>query len=96
MASTNQGNQGNQGNQSGNKDSSVNKDSSANKAQDVSSDMPGSANRASATIQPNTQRDVPSKGGKPSHESGSGQELSAEELREAARKANQTGSSEKR
>jgi hypothetical protein len=87
MASTNQGNQGNQ---SGNKDSSV------NKAQDVSSDMPGSSNRASATIPPNTQREVPSKGGKPAHESGSGQELSAEELREAARKANQSGSSEKR
>ena len=86
MASTNQGNQ------SGSKDPSANKDQSANKAPNVSTDLPGSSNRGSAAMDPNQQREMANKGGKPAQGSGTAHELTAEEAREAARKSGQSGS----
>jgi general stress protein YciG len=92
MASTNQGNQGNQSNQGGSKDPSANKDQNTDKAQNVGKDLPGSSNRGSAAMDPNQQREMANKGGKPAQESGTAHELTAEEAREAARKSGQSGS----
>ena len=80
MASSNQGNQ------------SGSKDQSANKAPNASKDLPGSSNRGSAAVDPNQQREMANKGGKPAQESGTAHELTAEEAREAARKSGQYGS----
>ena len=91
MASSNQSNQGNQGNQNVNKDSSANRDKGVDKDQAINKDLPGSSNRGSAATDPNKQREAFSKGGKPAHESGTVNELTAEEAREAARKAGQSG-----
>ncbi len=73
MASSNQG-----GNQGG-------KDQS----KDQSKDQQGTSNRGFASMDPDKQREIASKGGKAAHESGNAHEFTSEEAREAGRKGGQ-------
>lgn len=77
MASSNQGaNQGgNQGNSPGGKNQSK--------------DQGGTSNRGFASMDPDKQREIASKGGKAAHESGNAHEFTSEEAREAGRKGGQ-------
>lgn len=73
MASSNQGKD--QGNQ-GSKDQGGKEQS-------------GTSNRGFASMDPDKQREIASKGGKAAHESGNAHEFTSEEAREAGRKGGQ-------
>jgi general stress protein YciG len=49
----------------------------------------GNSNRGFASMDPEQQREIASKGGKAAHESGNAHEFSSEEAREAGRKGGQ-------
>jgi general stress protein YciG len=83
MASSNQGNQGNQG---GSKDQSQGNQS----GQSGGKEQGGTSNRGFASMDPDKQREIASKGGKAAHESGNAHEFSSEEAREAGRKGGQS------
>ena len=94
MASSNQGNQGNQGNQAnqgtqGSPGSQSNQVGSKDK--DAGKDSADTSNRGSAAMDPMKQRDSAHKGEKPAQGTSGAQELTAEEAREATRKAGQSG-----
>jgi len=73
MASSNQG--GNQGGSQGGKDQGK--------------EQRGTSNRGFASMDPDKQREIASKGGKAAHESGHAHEFTSEEAREAGRKGGQ-------
>jgi len=74
--------QGNQGNQGGNKGNQGNQ--GGNKG-----NQGGTSNRGFASMDPEEQREIASKGGKAAHEQGVAHEFTSEEAREAGRKGGQ-------
>lgn len=68
----------NQGNQGGNQG-----------GQQGGKDQGGTSNRGFASMDPDKQREIASKGGKAAHESGHAHEFTSEEAREAGRKGGQ-------
>lgn len=52
-------------------------------------DQGGTSNRGFASMDPDKQREIASKGGKAAHESGNAHEFTSEEAREAGRKGGQ-------
>ncbi|MES2977448.1 MAG: KGG domain-containing protein [Pseudomonadota bacterium] len=52
-------------------------------------DQGGTSNRGFASMDPDKQREIASKGGKAAHESGNAHEFNSEEAREAGRKGGQ-------
>ena len=91
MASSNLGNQGTQGNQANQGNQVGSKDSSTSKDKDAGKDTADTSNRGSAAMDPMKQRESAHKGEKPAQDTGGAQELTAEQAREAARKAGQSG-----
>jgi general stress protein YciG len=54
--------------------------------QDKGGSQGGSSNRGFAAMDPEEQREIAAKGGRASHEQGTGHEFTSEEAREAGRK----------
>lgn len=86
MASSNQGNQGgkDQGSHQGGQQGGGQGNQSGGK------DQGGTSNRGFASMDPDKQREIASKGGKAAHESGHAHEFTPEEAREAGRKGGQS------